>query len=301
MRGARSSENAEDNSGPASTMSCTAEADMFRAISVRFLGACVALITTLWLAAAAPPIFAQRPPAPPPDEALFTFPPSDIAQVPSMTPLGSINPAGMHVLPKDHMHFAFPHPASGGLDPVPAFGRGAGELAMVMRHPQTGAPPGGFQYTFCIRHNEAVTSYYDRVNELSDRILNHLNSVPNPWINVQGSQAAVLGQLGAPAPLPLAAGEQVGEARSYVHSWDIGVVDRRVRGDFAGHGERRYPNFNDFFRLLGLDLTSPISGNKTLDAVCFVNYLAPALRQAWFNLLQSSPKSCGKTGWDIEG
>src|SRR5215472_4714301 len=164
---------------------------MFRAISVRFLSTCAAFIATLWLAAAAPPVFAQRPPAPPPDEDLFTFPPSDIAQVPSMTPLGSINPAGMHVLPKDHMHFAFPHPASGGLDHVPVFAMAAGELVMVMRHPQ----------------------------------------------------------IGAPAPLPLAAGEQVGIAKSYVHSWDIGVVDRRVRGDFAGHGERRYPNFNDFFRL----------------------------------------------------
>ncbi len=171
---------------------------------------------------------------------------------------------------------------------------------MLTRNPQSGAPPGVFQYAIFIQHNESVTSYYDHVNELSARISNHLNSVPNPWIDIHGGQLVVLGQLGAPAPLPLAAGEQVGTARSYVHSWDIGVVDRRVHNFFAGHGLRRYPGFDDFFNLLGLDLSSPIPGNKTINAVCFIDYLSPAFRQAWFDLLESNPKTCGRASSDIE-
>jgi hypothetical protein len=254
----------------------------------------------VWLAAAAGPLSTQNPPEHPREEALFTSPPSDIAQVPSITPLGSLNPAASHVLPKDHMHFQFPHPASGGLDHVPAFAMAAGKVVMLTRNPQADAPPGVFQYTIFIRHNESVTSYYDHVNELSARISNHLNSVPNPWINVHGSQLMILGQMGAPTPLPVAAGEEVGVARSYVHSWDIGVVDRRVHNVFAGHGPRRYPGFDDFFKLLGLNLTSPIPGNKTINAVCFINYLAPTFRQAWFNLLESNPKTCGRVSSDIE-
>ena len=268
-------------------------------------------MVALWLGTVSRPLLGQRPGEPERDEGLqderrveflFTAPPSDIALVPSITPLGSLNPAANHVLPKDHMHFTFPHPASGGLDHIPVFAMAAGHVVMLTRNPQSGAPPGVFQYAISIRHNESVTSYYDHVNELSARLATHLNSVPNPWIDIPGgSQLVILGQHGAPAPLLLAVGEQVGTARSFIHSWDIGVVDRRRRNHFAGHGARRYPGFDDFFKLLGLDLEQPFAGNKTINAVCFIDYLTPALRQAWFSLLQSNPKTCGRVSSDIEG
>jgi len=177
-----------------------------------------------------------------------------------------------------------------------------GEIVMLVRQQVPGRPD--FDYQIFIRHDHAVTSYFDHLHGLSGRIMDRLASVPDSaWISVGGTstRALVFGQLGAPDPLPLHAGEQVGITKSYSFSWDVGVVDKRVRGHFAGHGPRRYPGFGDFFKLLGIDIDPPDFGNKTIHAACFINYMEPSLKAAWFDRLLSDPKTCGSDAWDVDG
>src|SRR5260370_32494036 len=90
------------------------EEEMSRASLVARIPFVLPAMIAVWLAAAAGPLSTQKPPQHPQEETLFTSPPSDIAHVPRIPPLGPLNPAANHVLPKDHMPFQFPPPAGGG-------------------------------------------------------------------------------------------------------------------------------------------------------------------------------------------
>jgi len=240
-------------------------------------------------------------PVPPPDDALFTHAPTEIANTTGVRPLGNLNPGGGHVLAVDHMYIDYPFPDTGGAFSYPVYAMADGEIVMLFQQQVPGRPD--FDYQVFIRHNSAVTSYFDHLHGLSSRIMAHIASVPDPWISIPGSDSRVmfLGQLGAPDPLPVQVGEQVGITKSYSFSWDVGVVDKRVRGHFAGHGPRRYPDFQDFMKLLGFEIDPPFAGNKTINAVCFIDYMEPALKAAWFELLLSDPKTCGSDAWDVDG
>jgi len=242
----------------------------------------------------------QRP-VPPPDSALFTHAPTDIANAAGVVPLGNLTPGGGHVIASDHMHIVYPFPFTGGAFAYPVHAMADGELVILLQQQVPGRPD--FDYQLFIRHNDAVTSYFDHLHGLSGRIMALIASVPDSsWISPPGSNFRVvfLGQLGAPGPLPVHAGEQMGITKSYSFSWDVGVVDKRVRGHFAGHGPRRYPDFRDLVSLLGFEIDPPFAGNKTVNAVCFIDYMEPSLKTAWFGLLLSVPKTCGRDAWDVD-
>jgi len=235
-----------------------------------------------------------------PHRALFTHAPTDIANAAAVVPLGNLNPGGGHVLAVDHMYVVYPFPATGGAYAYPVYAMADGEIVMINRQQVDGRPD--LDYQIFIRHNRDVTSYFDHLHGLSGRIASYLASAPDSaWIAPPGSSARVLlpGQLGAPDPLRLGVGEQVGITKSYSYSWDIGVIDRRVHRYFAGHGPRRYPDIPDFAKLLGYRIKPPYAGNKTRNAACFIDYMEAALKTAWFALLQSDPKGCGSDSWDV--
>lgn len=249
------------------------------------------------------PAYAEPPRhVPPPDSALFTNAPTDVANTVGVIPLGNLNPGGGHVLAVDHMYITYPFPDTGGAYSYPVYAMADGEIVMLLRQQVPGRPD--YDYQVFIRHNQAVTSYFDHLHGLSSRIMAHIAAAPDSsWISPDGTNFRLLflGQLGAPDPLPVHAGEQVGITKSYSFSWDVGVVDQRVRGHFAGHGPRRYPDFRDFLKLLGYRIDPPFAGNKTINAVCFIDYMEPSLKTAWFELLLSDPKTCGRDAWDIDG
>jgi hypothetical protein len=236
------------------------------------------------------------------DRALFTHAPTDIANAAGVVPLGNLNPGGGHVLAVDHMYIAYPYPFTGGAYAYPVYAMADGEVVMISRDQFPGRPD--FDYEIFIRHNHAVTSYFDHLHGLSARIMSFIASAPaSAWVEPAGSDFRVLflGQLGAPDPLPVHAGEQVAITKSYSYGWDVGVVDARVQAHFAGHGPRRYPDFQDFLKLLAYRIHPPFAGSKARSAVCFIEYMQPALKAAWFSLLLSYPKTCGKDAWDIDG
>jgi hypothetical protein len=233
---------------------------------------------------------------------IFTHPPTDLNNVSGVVPLGNLNPGGGHVLAVDHMYILYPHPESGGVYSYPVFAMADGEIVMLTRQKYPDRPD--FDYQVYILHNRTVTSYFDHLHGLSDRIQQHLNTVPNPWLNLvsDGFEFILLGQLGAPSALDVSAGEQVGITKSYSGSWDIGTIDTRVRGRFAGKGIRRYPSLKDYLDLLGYpEVSPPFPGHSTLNAVPFINYMTSDLKAEWFNLLISNPKDCGRADWDING
>jgi len=240
--------------------------------------------------------------AQPPHTAIFTHPPTDIANAAGVVPLGNLNPGGGHVLAVDHMYIQYPHPDNGGADVFPVHAMADGEIVAILRQQVPARPD--FDYQVFVRHDRHVAYYFDHLHGLSGRIMDLIAAVPDAaWISPPGSnfRIAFFGQLGAPAPLPVAAGEQVGITKSYSFNWDVGVIDARVHHHFAGHGPRRYPDFQDFLKLLGYKIEAPFAGNKMKNAVCFIDYMEPALKAAWFPLLVSAPKSCGSDAWDVDG
>jgi hypothetical protein len=247
-------------------------------------------------------IFPCDPACAGPGGAVFTHPPTDIANAAGVVPLGNLNPGGGHVLAVDHMYVRYPHPDNGGADVFPVYAMADGEIVAILRQQVLARPD--FDYQVFIRHDRHVSYYFDHLHGLSGRVMDLLASVPDSaWITPPGAnfRIAFFGQLGAPAPLPVAAGEQVGVTKSYSFSWDVGAVDARVHRHFAGHGPRRYPDFQDFLKLFGYKIDAPFAGNKTKNAVCFLDYMTPALKAAWFPLLVSTPKSCGSDAWDVDG
>lgn len=232
--------------------------------------------------------------------ALFTHPPAAHGQVREILPLGNVNGVD-HIIPVDHMYLGYPNGANGGADTVQILAMADGDLVMVTRRPDDRS--GGFDFALWIRHSAEVTCQYEHVHELSARITAYLKSTGSGWVTVNpGFEIMFLGQLGAPEPLVLAAGESIGATRSYSQYWDLGITDTRTRGDFAGQTENHYPTIATYNQLLSLGLDHPpFPGQETLNAGCFVNYLVPALRSDWATLLAEPPGDCGRADWDIDG
>jgi hypothetical protein len=232
---------------------------------------------------------------------LFTHPPADIARVAGVVPLGNLNPGGGHVRAVDHMYLRYVDPANGGEDAVTVRAMASGKIVLVTRTLSGDDPK--TDHSLFIQHDAHVTSQFDHLHALSGRLKKHLAKRPGGWIAVrEGFEVMFLGELGAPPPLAVAGGEKVGATRSYSHAWDVGVTDARVKRKFLGKGKRRYPTFVDFADALGVALDeNPFPGHPTLNAACFLDYLAPALRAEWQELLVSDPKSCGRPDWDLKG
>ena len=117
----------------------------------------------------------------------------------------------------------------------------------------------------------------------------------------------MLGQTGTAPMLEVAAGEELGVTRNYSNSWDVGVVDHRfVNGTFANPAPSRFPSqlaaLGEILAGVDPEVYGSV-GNQTVNAGCFVEYLTTVgdLRAQWFDKLESSPKGCGRVGWDTPG
>jgi len=231
----------------------------------------------------------------------LSHPPTDIANVSGVIPVGNLNPGGGHLLAVNHMYLGYPFPATGGAYSYPVYAMGDGAVVMVIRTEVAGMADADWEVF--VSHGSGVTSYFIHIHGISTRLQHVIAATPDAaWIAVgQVGRLLLLGARGAPAPLAVTAGEQIGITKSYSHNWDVGVIDSHVSTAFAGQGPRRYPTFADYVQLLGIDAPSPYPGQQTINAVCFINYLKSDIRDAWFNLLTSTPKTCGRPGWDLPG
>ncbi len=232
---------------------------------------------------------------------VFTHGPTDITNVAEVIPLGNLNPGGGHTLAVDHMYLGYPVPISNGAYAYPVYSMGDGAVVMVLQTQNAGRPDP--DYELYIAHTAQLTSYFDHLHGLSQRLQTYLATVPDlAWINVGGvGRIVLLGQRGAPAPLPVVAGEQLGVTKSYSSNWDVGVIDVRHHTYFEGQGSRRYPMFVDYLQLLGVDAEPAFRGQQTINSACFIDYLQEDLRTAWAALLASTPQGCGRPGWDMPG
>jgi hypothetical protein len=230
---------------------------------------------------------------------VFTSPPTDIGNVAGIIPLGNTNPGGDHVVPVDHMYLEFPSPDNGGADAYPVYAMAAGEIVLIQRMQDEGkAHP---DYQIFIRHSKKVTSYFDHVNELSASLQAYIDAAPiDPWLMPAGPDIALLffGQLDGPAPFPVGAGEQIGTVRSYSFSWDVGVVDAKVKHRVAN--KRRYPDLRSQLRVFGVKVKRPHKGHEVMNGACFIDYLSPGLQASWTSLFVSTSKQCGSHIWDVK-
>jgi hypothetical protein len=236
-----------------------------------------------------------------PSMSVFSHGPTDIANVTGVVPLGNLNPGGGHVLAVNHMYLGYPVPVSDGAYAYPVNAMGDGAMVMVIQGQVDGRTDP--EYELYISHTPQLTSYFIHIHELSSRLQSFLGTVPEAaWIRLGGvDRIVLLGQLGAPAPLPVVAGEQLGMTRSYSSNWDVGVIDSRQHAYFEGRGARRYPTFDEYLALLGVDAQPPLAGQQTINAACFINYLQDDLRAEWAALLTSTTQGCGRSGWDLPG
>ncbi len=242
---------------------------------------------------------------------LFISPPTDISNITGIVPLGNMNPGSNHVLPVDHMYLKYPVPEGGGSLSYPVYAMAKGKLFGLFRK-KVGSMP-DYAYQISINHTCSVSSYFDHVHGLSARIQDYLTTNAVPWYDISGTGGGpwilFLGQPGGAPMLPVDAGEQLGITKNYTGSWDVGVIDKRsASGTFANPSIRRYPNYTDLFPLLvpsaGIDMSVyGFLGNAQMNAACFIDYLSDAggMRTDWFNMLVSTPKSCGMMGWDTQG
>lgn len=247
-----------------------------------------ALLVALPLAFASPHLGAAD------RDVVFTHGPTDPGMVERVIPLGNLNPGDNHVLAVDHMYLTVP--ISAGIASVPVYAMADGTVVSMARwwHEEIAQ----YDYGIWIQHTSAVTSYFIHLTQLTDRIIEQTLLTPDPWTPIApGFDVLLFGQGAAPPRFSLAAGERIG--RSFGHTWDVGVIDTRVRGDFIGRGERRYPTMDDYIALLGLPYVAPYPGQQTLNAACFIDYLAPGLRETWQALIASTPKWCGLAGHDV--
>ncbi len=251
------------------------------------------------------------PPDVPVNAGLLSSPPTDIANVAGIIPLGNMNPRGNHVLPVDHMYIVYP--ATGhapGTDSYPVYAMGPGRIYMIYRQQVDGRPD--YDYQVYLDHTCSVTSRVDHLHGLSARIQDYLATTGAQWQDMFGSGTGpwilALGQPGGPAMLDVAAGAQLGTTKNYSGSWDVGVVDKRyMNGTIANMSRTRYPMIWDYVdQLPNLTIDTSVYGfvgNQYLNAACFIDYLSTSggLQVAWFDLLLSSPKGCGQAGWDTPG
>ncbi len=246
-------------------------------------------------------------PAPPPRLEL-TAPPANIADVAGIIPLGSSHPgpgSGRgHVMPVNHMYLNYLIPSNGGANAYAVRAPAAGEVVMVNWTHQTTAPTD--DYGIYLSFGDALSAWVEHVHELSPALATYLDTYSASWHDVAafpGFKIMFLGQgAGQPPTLPLAAGDLLGNTRDYTTNWDVGMVDACRTTPSANLGPRRYPTLMEMAAAMGIVLPAPpFPGNKFLNAVCFLDYLSPALRPDWQALLVSSPQSCGRVIWDLPG
>jgi hypothetical protein len=229
---------------------------------------------------------------------LFTHAPAAFSDIGGIEPLGALNPGDNHVLAVDHMYLQYPTPPGDPLTSYPVSVMGSGSIVMVTRERFDGRAD--YDYGVFIQHTRSITSYVLHLHVPNANLDGILNSAdPSAWIAVGSLQVMLLGQLGAPAPIPMSGGDFLGFTKNYSHAWDVGVIDTKVRGDFLGRGERRYPKIQDYMDLLGIVAEPPFAGQQTLNARCFLDYLPPGLR-AMYERLLTGP-NCGRAGWDVTG
>lgn len=222
----------------------------------------------------------------------FTHPPTDIANVGSVVPLGNVHPGSEHVLPVDHMYVTYPVPNGGGSKRYPVQAIATGNIVLVMRDARPGVKPDGFDYSVYIRQSATLTYYYLHLHRLHIAV----PADPAAWIGKPE------GQFWFPENPPLVqGGATIGWTYNNAHSWDVGVIDANRGASFVGHGNLRYPSVADYMSTLGSKVVSPWGGQKTINAACFTDYLPAAHRTQWIARLTSSPKGCGRNGWDIDG
>ena len=238
---------------------------------------------------------------------LFTSPPTAIGNVAGIVPLGNVDSGG-HVIPVNHMYLQFPGPYGGGSSSYPVYSMAAGRIFMLERQKKELVPE--WDYSVWIYNTCNVSSYLFHFHSLSTKIQDFITTYNIPWQDLSGSGTfwiMLLGQSGAPM-LNVAAGEELGIVKNYRYSWDVGVVDKRfTNGTFVNPSPNRYPGFKDsaalFPNISGDMGVYDFLGNIYLNAGCFIDYMSDAggMKTAWFDRLASTPKSCGKVGWDEHG
>jgi hypothetical protein len=227
-------------------------------------------------------------------DVVFTHGPTDATMVDGVIPLGNLNPRDNHVLAVDHMYLNVP--IGRGITAVPVYAMANGTVVMIARWWHEDLVK--YDYGIWMQHSAGVTSYFIHVTQFTTRIIDQIQMAPDAWTPVApGFDIMLFGQGAAPPRFSVTGGERL--AYSFGHTWDVGVIDTRVRGAFLGRGERRYPTLDDYIAALGLPYVAPYPGQQTLNAACFIDYLAPAIRSTWFDLLASSPKWCGFAGHDV--
>jgi len=232
---------------------------------------------------------------------LFIEAPAAISSANGITPLGNINPGAGHVRPNDHMHIGFPNPNNGGADVLPVFAMADGRVVMITEDTVSGRPDPEIQ--IWIRHTSSITSYFAHQSLYSDALQPIIDAIPAPaWQSLGDSRILVFGQRGAPAPPAVVAGQQVTWAKSYVSSWDVGVIDACVTHRFEGDVATRYPDYFELAAIGGLTIDPiPFPGSHIANAQCFLDYMPAALRAEWSPKLDSTPPTCGQVPWDVAG
>jgi hypothetical protein len=232
---------------------------------------------------------------------LLTRAPGDVTSANGITPLGNINPQSAHVRPNDHMHVGYPNPANGGADIFPVFAMADGRIVMITEDPVTGRSDPDIQ--IWIRHTPSITSYFAHQTSYSSVVQPIIDSIaPSAWQSIDASRILVFGQHGAPPPPRVLAGQQVTSTRSYIYSWDVGVIDSCVPHPFEGEIRARYSDYFDLAAIAGLTIDPiPFPGNHTVHAQCFLDYMSDALRAQWLPKLDASPQRCGQVTWDLPG
>jgi hypothetical protein len=104
---------------------------------------------------------------------------------------------------------------------------GAGSIVMVAREQVDERPDP--DYGIYISHSAAITSYVLHVHVLSAALETHLAATPDgAWIDIRPSfRVLLLGQRGAPAPLAVTGGDELGLTKNYSQNWDDPAAVRR--------------------------------------------------------------------------
>jgi hypothetical protein len=258
---------------------------------------------------------------------VFERPPADLDQVAALIPRGNVNAvAGGHVRPVNHTYVQYLVPHDGGNVALDVNAMAPGEIVMVFHRqseacvvPDHTVPsdcatgPGSTamidEYQVFTRHTDELASNFDHLHSLDAGLgLPDWRDDTAGWVRVGPMDILVLGANGAMAPVRVHPGQRMGDTRNYFTTWDIGVIDTRRRGNFLGTGVLRYPTLPEFFAALAasgvavdpLGSDQPFAGEMFVNSACFIDYLVPALADAWRAKLVGDG-SCGRPDWDAAG
>jgi hypothetical protein len=225
---------------------------------------------------------------------LFSAPPTDLADVVALVPLGSLTPPD-HTLPTHHMYVV----ADEGRSSIPVYAPGDAVLTAVV----VGERGGTDDITLSLRPCAQVRLYYLHLNALEPGLEATIGNFPEE-LCLDGSCARLV-------RVPLLAGQLLGWAQPKDFGplgFDIGLVDDRrgplpfaspARYDLAALGEQP-PELRPF-----LEELAP----KRLHQFCALEYFVPELRAAMEPLLgrwdgavrRTVEPRCGEHMQDIPG